>query len=83
MFKYGPRECEIRWSSYMGDEVPPELNRQPVYTVVQVNNVFNNPLKVGGTRWVAFPRPQLIFRYFDGRSGRLKYAESIIASPRK
>ena len=48
-----------------------------MYCVVQVNNVFNNPLSTGGERWVAFPQPQVIFRYHDGRTGDLRYAESI------
>ena len=74
------RKCEIRWSSYMRDEVPPELNRQPVYTVVQVNNVFNNPLEEGKERWVKFPHPQIVFQYYDGFSGNLLYAESILAN---
>jgi len=73
------RECEIRWSSYFRDDVPPELNRQPVYTVVQVNNVFNNPLEKDKQRWVKFPHPQIIFQYFDGFTGNLLYAESIVA----
>ena len=74
------RKIEIRWSSYMRDEVPPELNRQPVYTVVQVNNVFNNPLEEGKERWVKFPHPQIVFQYYDGFSGNLLYAESILAN---
>jgi len=72
------REVEIRWSSYMGDEVPPELNRQPVYTVVQVNNVFNNEIEEGKERWVKFPRPQIVFQFYDGFTGDLLYAESIL-----
>ncbi len=72
------REVEIRWSSYMRDEVPPELNRQPVYTVVQVNNVFNNEIEEGKERWVKFPRPQIVFQYYDGFTGDLLYAESIL-----
>ena len=72
------RKCEIRWSSYMRDEVPPELNSQPVYTVVQVNNVFNNSLEKGVQRLVRFPRPQIVFQYYDGFTGDLLYAESIL-----
>lgn len=72
------RPVEIRWSSYMGDEVPPELNRQPVYAVVQVNNVFNNSVEEGKPRWVKFPRPQVVFQYYDGFTGDLLYAESIL-----
>jgi hypothetical protein len=47
--------------------------------VVQVNNVFNNPLKVGEQRWVAFPRPQVMFQYYDGRTGELRYGETVAA----
>ena len=62
----------------MRDEVPAELNRQPVYTVVQVNNVFNNEIEEGKERWVKFPRPQIVFQYYDGFTGDLLYAESIL-----
>ncbi|MEM0897782.1 MAG: alkaline phosphatase D family protein, partial [Verrucomicrobiota bacterium] len=79
-FKYGPRECEIKWSTYVLEDIP-RLNRLfPHYCVVQVNNVFNNPLELDGDdRWVAFPKPHVIFRYYDGRTGEFKYAETIHA----
>lgn len=72
------RECEIRWSSYFPDELPRELLRYPFYCVVQVNNIFQNPDPGGGERWVAFPHPQVIFQYYDGHTGELLYAESIL-----
>ena len=76
-FKFGPRECDIRWSSY----ILPDLDRlerlYPHFAVVQVNNVFNMPKKLGGERWVAYPHPQVVFQYYDGRTGELDYAESI------
>ncbi|TWT56717.1 PhoD-like phosphatase [Thalassoglobus neptunius] len=76
-FKFGPRECDIRWSSY----ILPDLDRlerlYPKYCVVQINNVFNIPQKLGDERWVAYPHPQVIFQYYDGRTGELDYAESI------
>jgi len=50
---------------------------------VQVNNVFNNPLKLGEDRWVAFPQPQVIFKYYDGLTGELLYAEAIAALKQK
>jgi hypothetical protein len=46
---------------------------------VQINNVFNNPKVQGGERWVAFPRPHVIFQYFDGYTGKLRYAQSFQA----
>ncbi|MEK7404600.1 MAG: metallophosphoesterase family protein [Acidobacteriota bacterium] len=73
------RKCDIRWSSYFLDDVPGALARQPVYTVVQVNNVFNNALAEGKPRWVAFPHPQVVVQYYDGFTGNLLYAESILA----
>ncbi|MFN4260470.1 MAG: alkaline phosphatase D family protein [Gemmataceae bacterium] len=74
------RQCDIRWSSYFLNDIPRSELRHPFYCVVQINNVFNNPLKVGEQRWVAFPRPQVLFKYHDGRTGQLLYAESIHAT---
>ena len=73
------RPVEIRWSTSILDDVPGGLRYHPVYTVVQVNNVFNNPVEPGKDRWVAFPRPQVIFQYYDGLTGDLLYAESILS----
>jgi alkaline phosphatase D len=81
-FKYGPRECDIRWSTFYLTDIPRDQLLHPNYCVVQVNNVFNNPKTVHGTRWVAFPRPQVVFQYYNGRTGKLKYAEAVLASPR-
>jgi hypothetical protein len=61
------------------DDVPLTLRRQPVYCVLQVNNVYNNPLELGKERWVAYPRPQVVVQYHDGRTGELLYAEAIRA----
>ena len=72
------RPCEIRWSSYFLDDTPLALRRSPIYCVVQVNNIFNSPVRDGQDRWVAFPRPQVIFQYYNGLSGDLLYAQPII-----
>lgn len=82
-FKYGPREADIRWSTYFRPDIPRDQLRHPAFCVVKINNAFNNPKRVGGTRWVAFPRPQAIFQYFDGKTGKLLYAESILAKAPK
>ncbi len=85
-FKYGPRECDILWSTFYRSDVPRPQLMHPNYCVVQVNNVFDNPLvtnqpdQPGEPRWVAFPRPQVIFRYYDGRTGDLKFAHSVRAA---
>ncbi len=76
-FQFGPRECDIRWSSYVLPDLPRLERLYPYYCVVQVNNVFNMPQKLGGTRWVAYPHPQIIFQYYDGRTGELAYAEAV------
>ncbi len=76
-YQYGPRACELRWSSYCLGDIPRPARLFPMYCVVQVNNVFNNPTELGGERWVAFPQPQVIFQYYDGRTGDLRYAEAI------
>ena len=76
-WKFGPRECDIRWSSYILPDLPRLERLYPHFCMVQVNNVFNMPKKLGGKRLVAFPHPQVVFQYYDGRSGDLLYAESI------
>ncbi|HAO65375.1 MAG TPA: alkaline phosphatase [Verrucomicrobiales bacterium] len=80
-FKFGPRACDIRWSSYILPDLPRLERLYPHFCIVQVNNVFNMPQKIGDTRWVAYPHPQIIFQYYDGRTGELAYAESISPRP--
>jgi phosphodiesterase/alkaline phosphatase D-like protein len=80
IFQYGPRPCMIRWSTSMLNDISKSQRRTPVYCIVQINNVFNNPQKIGETRWVAYPIPQVIFQFFSGISGELLYSESILAS---
>lgn len=77
-FESRGRECEIRWSTYFLDEA--RNRRQPVYCVVQVNNAIRTPVSGGKVRWVAYPRPQVLFRYHDGMTGDLLYAESVLAA---
>ena len=76
------RPVDIRWSTYMLDETPVALRSQPIYTVVQVNNVLTNRKVDGSTRLVAYPRPQVVFQYYDGFRGDLLYAESILGGER-
>jgi len=61
-FGYGPREVDIRWSTYFLTNIPRDQLLHPRYCVVHINNVFNNPKTVGGMRCVAFRRPQVIFQ---------------------
>lgn len=79
-FKFGPRECDIRWSSYILPDLPRMERLYPHYAVVKVNNVFNMPKKLGDERWVAYPHPQVVFQYYNGNTGVLEYAESISTS---
>jgi phosphodiesterase/alkaline phosphatase D-like protein len=76
-WKFGPRECDIRWSSYILPDLPRLERLYPHFCIVQVNNVFNMPQKLGDKRWVAYPHPQVIFQYYDGRTGELDYAEAV------
>jgi alkaline phosphatase D len=78
-FQYGPRACDVRWSTYVMEDIPREHRRFPNYCVVQVNNVFNNPITPENPRWVAFPKPYVMFQFFDGNTGDLKYVETIHA----
>jgi len=77
-FKYGPRACDIRWSSYAMEDIPRGNRTFPHYCVVQVNNVFNNPVERNGDRWFAFPHPQVIFQFHDAYTGDLRYSETFV-----
>ena len=77
-FKYGPRACDIRWSSYAMEDIPRANRTFPHYCVVQVNNVFNNPIERDGERWFAFPHPQVIFQFHDAYTGALRYSETFV-----
>jgi len=79
-FNSAGRNCEIRWSSYFLPDVPAPLVRQPIYAVAQVNNVFDNRLEANTPRWVAYPHSQVVFQFFDGFTGDLLYAESILVN---
>ncbi|HEX5475311.1 MAG TPA: alkaline phosphatase D family protein [Vicinamibacterales bacterium] len=72
------RKCEIRWSSYFLPDVPAPLVRQPIYTVIQINNVFDNKIEPNTHRWIAYPHPQVVAQWYDGFTGDLLYAESIL-----
>ena len=76
-WKFGPRSCDIRWSTYPLPDLPRLERLYPHFCIVQINNVFNMPKKLGGKRLVAYPHPQVIFQYYDGRTGELDYAEAI------
>jgi len=86
------REAEIRWSTFVPNEAQGR-KRRPVYTVVQVNNTFRVPGGLGAEQsgpglsetdiWAAYDRPQVTLQYYDGFSGELLYAESILASERE
>jgi phosphodiesterase/alkaline phosphatase D-like protein len=71
------RKVDIRWSSYIRDDMPASLRKRPFYAVAQVNNVFSNPAAPGKPRWVAYPRPHVVIQYYDGLTGELVYAESV------
>lgn len=77
LYRSGPRECDIRWSSYILPDLERSQRLYPYYCVVQVNNVFNMPKVLGDKRWVAYPHPQAVFQYFDGRTGEFQYAEAV------
>ena len=73
------REVDIKWSTYLLNEVPNEMRNRVIYTVVRVNNVFRNEIQPGVNRWVAYPNPQAVFQYYDGITGELLYAQSVVA----
>ncbi len=77
IFQYDTRPFDIRWSSYL---LPGKTKTyMPHYCVVQVNNVFSNKDAKGNDLWIEFPKPHVVFQYYDGLTGQLRYAESIFA----
>jgi alkaline phosphatase D len=76
------RKVDIRWSSFIRDDMPASLRKVPFYAVARINNVFNNPKEPGTARWVAYPRPHAVIQYYDGRTGDLVYAEPVHTDPR-
>lgn len=71
------RKVEIRWSSFIRDDMPIPLRKRPFYAVAQINNVFDNPSEPGKPRWVAYPKPHAVIQYYDGLTGDLVYAEPV------
>jgi alkaline phosphatase D len=82
-FKYGPREVDIRWSTYFRSDIPRPMLKRPTFCVVTINNVFNNPKQPGKDRWVAYPKPHVLFQYYDGKTGNLQYAEPVHANAQR
>jgi len=71
------RQCDIRWSSFILNDVPGKLRHLPIYAIAQINNVYPNPDAQGKERWVAYPRPHLVIQYYNGFTGDLLYAEAV------
>ncbi len=71
------RDCDIRWASFIRQDVPAKLRHFPIYAVAQINNVYPNPDAQGRERWVAYPRPHVVITYYDGFTGDLLYAEAV------
>ena len=80
-FESRGREAEILWSTFFLDDSAPAGRSRPVYCVIRINNVFEVPDADGRDRWVAYPRPQAVVQYYDGLTGELLFAESVLASP--
>jgi hypothetical protein len=74
---YG-RRCSIRWSTWFDTAYTRRNHPAKVYCIAKVNNVFYNPTEAGERRWQAYPRPQVVFQYHDGLTGKLLYAESVV-----
>ncbi len=74
------RTAQIRWSTFFLDDSAPSGRERPVFCVIRINNVFENPDSEGRQRWVAYPRPQAVIQYYDGLTGDLLYAESVLAA---
>lgn len=80
LYGYEGREVEIRWSSFARPDTPNRFRNRVIYCVAQINNVWEGPGPDGDPRWVAYPKPQMVVQYYDGVTGDLLYAESILAT---
>jgi phosphodiesterase/alkaline phosphatase D-like protein len=76
-FDSNGRPVDIHWSSFWMEDVPGEFMQQPYYTVISVQNVFENPGPNDDNRRVAYPTPRVLVRYYDGITGDLAYTESV------
>lgn len=74
------REVQIRWVTGFPNNLPHQRIRNTYYGIVQINNVIETAAPDEGYQFVAYDRPQVIVRWHDGYTGKLVYAESIIAS---
>lgn len=76
-FEYNGRKVNIRWSTFFPNDVL--RPRMSVFCTVEVNNVVNIPVTPGETRWVVYPQPYVVLKYYNGVTGELLYAESVTA----
>lgn len=75
-------DTTIEWSTHYLTDTPRQHRRTPVYTVVQMNNVFDSPNLESDSRWVAFEKPQVVVQFYNASTGRLLYAESVLVDTR-
>lgn len=82
------RPIEILWSTWFPNDIERRDLMHPTYCVVKVNNVFDAPTtfrrnnEPDSVRKIAFPRPQVIIQYFNGLTGELRFAHSVLAAPK-
>lgn len=82
------RPIEILWSTWFPNDIERRDLMHPTYCVVKVNNVFDAPTtfrrnnEPDSVRKIAFPRPQVIIQYFNGLTGDLRFAHSVLAAPK-
>ncbi len=72
------RDVKIKWTLGFPNDVHYSRLRTTSYAVVQVNNVMKAARpKERGYQWVAYDAPQVVVRFHDGHTGKLRYAEGI------
>jgi phosphodiesterase/alkaline phosphatase D-like protein len=78
-FTYNDRTVDILWSSYFKENTRGSARTKRYYVVFDINNVVHNPTREED-RWIAYPRPQLVVQYYNGRTGELEFSRSIRAN---
>jgi len=77
-FDSAGRTVKVKWALGFPDNVRYNRLRQTCYAIVQINNIMHAPRPKGtGYQHISYDEPQAVVQWYDGRTGKLLYAEGI------
>ena len=83
-FDSAGRTVKVKWALGFPDNVRYNRLRQTCFAVVQVNNIMHAAKPQGtGYQHITYDEPQVVVGWYDGRTGRLLYAEGISTADAK